>query len=179
MPPETSAVSETTNKTDLRLLEYSSSDRLRNRTNAAGLSSFVSEASMAFVLTGAIRGKHNSNHRGIIRRLMLPIFIAKSSIAEFFKNFAADCGNAFFPAVASAKPWTLDNVLHRSLKPDVRLQDGIRLSCQAQAIDNLVIDVSDEVLSAETTEIEIVSTKFVTPFIRKSTFYKKYITAII
>jgi len=110
---------------------------------------------------------------------MLPEFIATSSIAEFFKNFVADCGNAFFPAVAPAKPWTLDKVLHRSLMPDVRLQDGIRLSCQAQAIDNLVIDVSDEVLSAETTEIKIVSTKFVTPFICKSTFCKKYITAIL
>ncbi len=63
--------------------------------------------------------------------------------------------------------------------PDVHLQDDIRLSCQAQAIDNLVIEVSDEVLSSETTEIEIVSTKFVTPFIRKSTFYKRYVTAIV
>lgn len=73
----------------------------------------------------------------------------------------------------------MDKVLHRSLMPDVRLQDGIRLSCQAQAIDNLVIEVSDEVLSAEIKEIEIVSTKFVTPFIRKSTFYKRYVPAII
>ena len=36
-------------------------------------------------------------------------------------------------------------------------------------MDNLVIGVSDQVLSAETMEAEVVSTKFVTPFIREIT----------
>ncbi len=117
IPPGTSLVSETTNKSALRSLEYSSSERIRNRSNVAGSSSFVSEASVAYVLTDATREKHSSDHVAMIQWLVLPIFIATSSIAEFFKNFAAYCGNADFPPVTSAKPWTLDDIDKLTTQP--------------------------------------------------------------
>ena len=84
MPPETSVVSETTNKSALRSLEYSSSEISRNRTNVAGSSSFDSEASVAYVHTDATKEKHSSDHVAMIEQLVLPIFIATSSVAEFF-----------------------------------------------------------------------------------------------
>jgi hypothetical protein len=65
---------------------------------------------VAYVLTDATREKHSSDHVAMIQRCVLPIFIATSSVAEFFKIFAANCGNPGFPAVTSAKPWTLDDI---------------------------------------------------------------------
>ena len=117
VPPETSVVSETTNKTALRSLEYSSSERSRNCTNLAGSSSFVSEASVAYVLKDATKEQHSSDHVAMMQRLVLPVFIATSPVAEFFKNFAANCGNAGFPAATSAKPWTLDNIAKLATQP--------------------------------------------------------------
>jgi Na(+)-translocating NADH:ubiquinone oxidoreductase F subunit len=71
--------------------------------------------------------------------------------------------------VVSLEPSTPVSAADRRLIAEGRLQEGIRLSCQAQALDNLVIGISDEVLSAETMEAELVSIKQVTPFIREIT----------
>ncbi len=76
MPPETSVVSETTNKSALRSLEYSSSERIRNCSNVAGSSSFDSEASVAFVLTDATRERQRNDHVAMTVWLMLSTFIA-------------------------------------------------------------------------------------------------------
>jgi Na+-transporting NADH:ubiquinone oxidoreductase subunit F len=71
--------------------------------------------------------------------------------------------------VVSLDPSVPISAADRRLIPDARIQDGIRLSCQAQATDNLVVGISDEVLSAETMQAEVVSARYVTPFIREIT----------
>lgn len=50
---------------------------------------------------------------------------------------------------------------------------GVRLSCQALAVDNLVIGVSEELLAAEQRTIEVDSARLVTPHIREITFNVK------
>ena len=117
VPPETSVVSETTNKTALRSLEYSSAERSRNCTNLAGSSSLVSEASVAYVLKDATKEQHSSDHVAMMQRLVLPEFITTSAVAECFKNFAANCCNAGFSAATSAKSWTLDNIAKLATQP--------------------------------------------------------------
>jgi Na(+)-translocating NADH:ubiquinone oxidoreductase F subunit len=53
------------------------------------------------------------------------------------------------------------------LIPDYRRQQGVRLSCQAKVADNMVVGISDEVLSAKSTSARVATCRFVTPFIRE------------
>jgi Na(+)-translocating NADH:ubiquinone oxidoreductase F subunit len=55
------------------------------------------------------------------------------------------------------------------LIPEYRRRQGVRLSCQAKVADNMVVGISDEVLSAEMTTAMVVGCRFVTPFIREIT----------
>ena len=71
--------------------------------------------------------------------------------------------------VVSLDPSAPVSASDRQMISASRLKEGIRLSCQAQAIDNLVIGISDEALSAETMQAEVVSVRPVTPFIREIT----------
>lgn len=57
-----------------------------------------------------------------------------------------------------------------ALIPEPQRQQGVRLSCQARAVDGLVVGVSEEVLAAERRVIEVLSARLVTPHIQEVTF---------
>lgn len=55
------------------------------------------------------------------------------------------------------------------LIPEHRRQQGVRLSCQAKVAENMVVGISDEVLSAKVIGARVAGCRFVTPFIREIT----------
>lgn len=57
----------------------------------------------------------------------------------------------------------------RRLIPSHQRLQGVRLACQANVANNMIVGVSDEVLSAESYRAEVTACRFVTPFIREIT----------
>ncbi|MBT8110084.1 MAG: PepSY domain-containing protein, partial [Gammaproteobacteria bacterium] len=62
--------------------------------------------------------------------------------------------------------WPVSAADRRLLSAHQREQ-GIRLSCQAKVANDMVVGISDEVLSAQELTAEVVECRFLTPFIRE------------
>lgn len=69
--------------------------------------------------------------------------------------------------VVTLDPSWPESAADRRLIPTHQRQQGVRLACQAKIADNMVVGISDEVLSAETHRAEVIDCRFVTPFIRE------------
>lgn len=72
--------------------------------------------------------------------------------------------------VVKLDPSAAESAADKALISDEERRLGVRLSCQALAVDNLVVGVPDAVLAAEHRVIELVSGRLLTPHIRELTF---------
>ena len=69
--------------------------------------------------------------------------------------------------VVNLGPEWPESAADRRLLSEHQRKEGIRLSCQAKVANDMVVGVSDEVLSAQELTAEVAESRFLTPFIRE------------
>ena len=73
--------------------------------------------------------------------------------------------------VVDLGPSAPETAADKEVIPDHKRQNGLRLSCQAHAIDGMSVVVPEEVLAAETYGCTVIATRLLTPSIREITLH--------